>query len=190
MGVTLDIDTKIIIKEAEAFCAEEKIEIKLVYDLPDSLLEVISKRTDEVPALYYASVDMLKKRIKNGCFILMKDEHIYGHIFVHKHQFKRHFVYERSTLWIDSMCRKYNLGLLLMERLTDLYNDTFLISIASTPKVHYYNELLGMRHITLSEMSPLLIEELEKLGKLRDETNYRYYINAYFDSNKEVMTSV
>ena len=187
MGVTLDINTKIIIKEAEAFCAEEKIEIKLVYDLPDSLLEVISKRTDEVPALYYASVDMLKKRIKNGCFLLLKDEHIYGHIFVHKHQFKKFFVYERSTLWIDSKYRKYNLGLLLMKRITDLYNDIFLISIARTPKVHYYNELLGMRHITLSEMSTLLVEELEKLGKLRDEKNYRYYINAYFDSKIQLL---
>ena len=182
MGVTLDIDTKIILKKAEAFCAEEGIEIKLIYELPDSLLEVISKRTNEVSTLYYASVDMLKKRIKNGCFILMKDEHIYGHIFVHKHQFKKDFIYERSTLWIDSKYRKYNLGLLLMERITDLYNDTFLISIARTPKVHYYNELLGMRHITLSEMSTMLVEELEKLGKLRDEKNYRYYINAYFNS--------
>ncbi|NLZ95616.1 MAG: hypothetical protein GX921_07335 [Bacteroidales bacterium] len=69
-----------------------------------------------------------------------------------------------------------------MERITDLYNDTSLISIARTPKVHYYNELLGMRHITLSEMSTMLVEELEKLGKLRDERNYRYYINAYFGS--------
>ena len=187
MGITLDIDTKIILKEAEAFCAEEGIEIKLIYEMPDRLLEVISKRTNEVSTLYYASVDMLKKRIKNGCFILMKDEHIYGHIFVHKHQFKKYFVYERSTLWIDSKYRKHNLGLLLMERITGLYNDTFLISIASTPKVHYYNELLGMRHITLSEMSPLLIEELEKLGKLRDEKSYRYYINAYFDSKIQLL---
>ncbi len=187
MGVTLDIDTKIILKEAEAYCAKEGIEIKLMYELPDSLLGVISKRTDEVSALYYASVEMLKERIKNGCFILVKDEHIFGHIFVHKHQFKEHFVYERSTLWIDSKYRKYNLGLLLMERITGLYNDTFLISIASTPKVHYYNELLGMRHITLSQMSPLLIEELEKLGKLRDERNYRYYINAYSGSNIQLL---
>ncbi|NLZ95617.1 MAG: hypothetical protein GX921_07340 [Bacteroidales bacterium] len=85
MGVTLDIDTKIILKKAEAFCAKENIEIKLIYELPDSLLEVISKRTNEVSTLYYATVDMLKNRIKNGCFVLMKDEHIYGHIFVHKH---------------------------------------------------------------------------------------------------------
>lgn len=187
MGVTLDIDTKIILKEAEAFCAKENIEIKLIYELPDSLLEVISNRTNEVPTLYYATVDMLKSRIKNGCFVLMKDEHIYGHIFVHKHQVEKYFVYERSTLWIDSKYRKYNLGLLLMERITDLYNDTFLISIARTPKVHYYNELLGMRHITLSEMSTKLVEEFEKLGKLRDEKNYRYYINAYFDSKIQLL---
>ena len=187
MGVTLDISTKIILKEAEAFCAEKNIEIKLIYELPDSLLEVISKRTKEAPSLYYASVDTLKKRIENGCFVLLKDENIYGHIFVHKHQFKKYYVYERSTLWIDSKYRKYNLGLLLMERITDLYNDTFLISIARTPKVHYYNELLGMRHITLSEMSTLLVEELEKLGKLRDEKNYRYYINTYFDSKIQLL---
>ncbi|MDD4727122.1 MAG: GNAT family N-acetyltransferase [Dysgonamonadaceae bacterium] len=187
MGVTLDIDTKIILKKAEAFCAKENIEIKLINELPDSLLEVISKRTNEVSTLYYASVDMLKNRLKNGCFVLIKDEHIYGHIFVHKHQFKEYFIYERSTLWIDSKYRKYNLGLLLMERITDLYNDTFLISIARTPKVHYYNELLGMRHITLSEMSTMLVEELEKLGKLRDEKNYRYYINAYFDSKIQLL---
>lgn len=187
MGVTLDIDTKNILKEAEAFCAEEGIEVKQVYELSDNQLEVISKRTDDDSALYYASVDMLKKRIKNGCFILLKDEHIYGHIFVHKHQVKEYFVYERSTLWIDNKYRKHNLGLLLMERITDLYNDTFLISIARTPKVHYYNELLGMRHITLSEMSILLVEELEKLGKLRDEKNYRYYINAYFDSKIQLL---
>ena len=187
MGVTLDIDTKIILKKAEAFCAKENIEIKLIYELPDSLLEVISKRTNEVSTLYYASVDMLKNRIKNGCFVLMKDEHIYGHIFVHKHQVEKYFVYERSTLWIDTKYRKYNLGLLLMERITDLYNDTFLISIARTPKVHYYNELLGMRHITLSEMSTMLVEELEKLGKLRDEKDYRYYINAYFDSKIQLL---
>ena len=187
MGVTLDIDTKIILKKAEPFCAKENIEIKLIYELPDSLLEVISKRTNEVSTLYYASVDMLKNRLKNGCFVLIKDEHIYGHIFVHKHQVEKYFVYERSTLWIDTKYRKYNLGLLLMERITDLYNDTFLISIARTPKVHYYNELLGMRHITLSEMSTMLVEELEKLGKLRDEKNYRYYINAYFDSKIQLL---
>jgi hypothetical protein len=44
-----------------------------------------------------------------------------------------------------------------------------------------------MRHITLSEMSTQLVEELEKLGKLRDEKNYRYYINAYFDSKIQLL---
>lgn len=182
MGVALDLEVKSIIGKAEAVCAVEGIEIKLVYELPDSVLEVISERTREIPTLYHASVDMLKKRVANGCFILEKDGCIYGHLFVHKHQVKGHFVYERSSLWVDDKYSKHDLGLLLMSRMTDLYNDTFLISIAKPPKVHYYNELLGMHHITLSQMSSALIVELEKLGKLRDEQSYRYYVNACFES--------
>jgi hypothetical protein len=69
-----------------------------------------------------------------------------------------------------------------MAKMTEFYSDTFLISIAQTPKVHHYNELLGMTHVTLSKMSVVLVQELEKLGKLRDELNFKYYVNACFES--------
>ena len=39
-----------------------------------------------------------------------------------------------------------------------------------------------MTHITLSEMSKILIEELEKIGKLRDELSYKYFVNSSFES--------
>ena len=69
-----------------------------------------------------------------------------------------------------------------MSRMTELFTESFLISIAQTPKVHHYNELLGMTHVTLSQMSKVLVEELEKLGKLRDELNYKYFVNPCFES--------
>jgi hypothetical protein len=69
-----------------------------------------------------------------------------------------------------------------MSKMTELYTNDFLISIAQTSKVHHYNELLGMTHITLSEMSKILIEELEKIGKLRDELSYKYFVNSSFES--------
>jgi len=182
MNTILDIEIESIIEKAEAFCAEAGLEVQLVYKLSNKSLEVISERSKELPTLYYVSVEMLKKRVENGCFILKKDGQIYGHIFVHEHQVKEHFVYERSCLWVDDAYRKYNLGLLLMARMTEFYSDTFLISIAQTPKVHHYNELLGMTHVTLSKMSAVLVEELEKLGKLRDEFSFRYYVNDCFES--------
>ncbi|MFB9056398.1 hypothetical protein ACFFU9_06530 [Mariniflexile ostreae] len=182
MNTALDIDIKTVIEEAEAYCEKSEIEIKLVYKLSNKTLEIISERSKELPTLYYVSVEMLKKRVQNGCFILKKEDRIYGHIFVHEHLVKGHSVYERSCLWVDRECRNYNLGLLLMAKMTEFFSDTFLISIAQTPKVHHYNELLGMTHVTLSKMSVVLVEELEKLGKLRDELNYRYYVNACFES--------
>jgi hypothetical protein len=108
-------------------------------------------------------------------------EQVIGHIFAHEHYAKGHSVYERSSLWVDREYRNYNLGLLLMSRMTELYTGKFLISIAQTPKVHHYNELLGMTHIMLSEMSKVLVEELEKIGKLRDELNYKYFVNPCFE---------
>ncbi len=184
MNTLLDIDAEIdqLIEQAEAFCEKEGVEIKLVYKLSNKSLEIISERSKALPTLYYVSVEMLKKRAENGCFILKKDDEIIGHIFVHEHQVKEHFVYERSSLWVDSTYRNCNLGLLLMARMTEFFSETFLISIAQTPKVHQYNELLGMTHVTLSKMSAQLVQELEKLGKLRDELNYRYYVNACFAS--------
>lgn len=182
MNSILDIEIKSDIEKAETYCAEAGIEIQLVYKLSHKSLEVISERSKELPTLYYVSVEMLKKRTENGCFILKKEGRIYGHIFVHEHLVKGHSVYERSSLWVDRECRNYNLGLLLMARMTELFSDTFLISIAQTTKVHHYNELLGMTHVTLSKMSAVLVEELEKLGKLRDEFSFRYYVNACFES--------
>ncbi|MBP0903041.1 GNAT family N-acetyltransferase [Mariniflexile gromovii] len=182
MSTILDIEIDHVIEQAETFCAEAGIEIKLVYKLSHKSLEIISERSRELPTLYFVSVDMLKKRVENGCFILKKEDQIIGHIFVHEHQVKGHFVYERSSLWVDNAYRNYNLGLLLMAKITEFYSDTFLISIAQTPKVHHYNELLGMTHVTLSKMSLVLVEELEKLGKLRDELNFKYYVNACFEA--------
>ncbi|HMR15115.1 GNAT family N-acetyltransferase [Mariniflexile maritimum] len=182
MNTLLDIEIESVIEKAEAFCAEAGIEVQLVYKLSNKALETISERSRELPTLYYVSVDMLKKRVENGCFILKKEGEICGHIFVHEHQVKEHFVYERSSLWVADAYRKYNLGLLLMAKITEFYSDTFLISIAQTPKVHHYNELLGMTHVTLSKMSAVLVEELEKLGKLRDEFSFRYYVNARFEA--------
>lgn len=182
MSTILDIEIKSVIDRAERFCEESGIEIQLVYRLSNKALQMISERSKVLPTLYYVSVDMLRKRAENGCFILKKDGEIYGHIFVHEHVVKGHFVYERSSLWVDDQFRHCNLGLLLMAKMTELFSDTFLISIAQTPKVHYYNEMLGMTHVTLSKMSTVLVQELEKLGKLRDEHNFKYYVNACFES--------
>lgn len=180
MGAILDTEIIKVIEQAELYCEEQDIEIKLVYKLSNRSLEIISERSKELSSLYYVSIEILKQRVENGCFILKKGDQILGHIFVHEHHVKGHSVYERSSLWVNRDCRNYNLGLLLMSKMTEFYSDTFLISIAQTPKVHHYNELLGMTHVTLSKMSAVLVEELEKLGKLRDELNYRYYVNACF----------
>ncbi len=182
MNSILNTDKMSVISEAESYCHSEGIEIALVHELPDTTLEVISERSKALPTLYYVGVDLLRRRLKNGCFILKKGAAIHGHIFAHEHHVKGHSVFERSSLWVDRAYRNYNLGLLLMSKMTELYTDDFLISIAQTPKVHHYNELLGMTHVTLSEMSTVLVEELEKIGKLRDELSYRYYVNARFES--------
>lgn len=182
MSVALELDIDSVIKQAEVFCEANNIEIKLVYKLSNKSLEIISERSKNLETLYFVSVDMLKTRAENGCYILKKEDDIIGHIFVHEHQVKEHFVYERSSLWVDDAYRSYNLGLLLMAKMTEFYSDTFLISVAQTPKVHHYNELLGMTHVTLAQMSTVLVEELEKLGKLRDELNFKYYVNACFEA--------
>jgi len=132
--------------------------------------------------MYHASVGMLLDRLKNGCFLIMKNGEIYGHIFAHRHTIEKHSVYERSSLWIHKTYRNHNLGLLLMDCLTKKFTKDFLISIAQEPTVHHNNELLGMKFITLKDLSPVLIETLEKLGKLRDEYKYKYYVNPYFES--------
>ncbi|WP_445731233.1 GNAT family N-acetyltransferase [Mariniflexile sp.] len=182
MNTTTDIEVKTVLEKAEHFCEAEGLEIQLVYKLSNKSLEIISERSQALPTLYFVGVEMLKKRAENGCFILKKEGQIYGHIFVHEHQVKGHYVYERTSLWIDDTYRNHNLGLLLMAKITEFYSDTFLISVAQTPKVHRYNEMLGMTHVTLAKMSAVLVEELEKLGKLRDEFSFRYYVNACFEA--------
>ena len=182
MDTKLNVEIKNVLEKAEVYCTLAGIEVELVYKLSNRMLETISERSKELPTLNFVSVEMLKNRIENGCFLLKKGDHILGHIFAHQHHVKGHSVYERSSLWVDRECRNYNLGLLLMSRMTELYTDAFLISIAQTSKVHHYNELLSMTHVTLSEMSAILVEELEKIGKLRDELNFRYYVNPCFES--------
>ena len=125
---------------------------------------------------------MLQDRLKNGCYLLVKDGEIYGHIFAHRHTIGRYSVFERSSLWVHQTHRNNNLGLLLMDLLTKKFRKEFLISIAMEATVHQNNELLGMKFITLKDLSPVLVETLEKLGKLRDEIKYKYYVNPYFES--------
>ena len=182
METIVNTDIKSIIDNAKNYCASEGIELELVYKLPEELLAIISERSNALPTLYFVSIALLKRRLKNGCFLIKKEEKVIGHIFAHEHHVKGHSVYERSSLWVDRNYRNYNLGLLLMSKMTELYTNDFLISIAQTSKVHHYNELLGMTHITLSEMSKILIEELEKIGKLRDELSYKYFVNSSFES--------
>lgn len=182
MDTILNADIKSVINNAETYCSQEAIEIELVYKLPKELLAIISERSKVLPTLYFVSVALLKRRLKNGCFLMIKNQQVIGHIFAHEHHAKGHFVYERSSLWVDREYRNHNLGLLLMSRMTELYAKDFLISIAQTSKVHHYNELLGMTHIALSEMSKVLVEELEKIGKLRDELSYKYFVNPCFES--------
>ncbi len=182
MNTILDIEKQSIIENAKAHCRVKGIDIVLTHKVSDKELERISERSRIVQRLYFVSVAMLKSRLENGCFFLKKEGEIIGHIFAHKHVVKSHFVYERSSLWVHEDYRNYNLGLLLMHLMTELYTNDLLISIAQTPKVHHYNELLGMKHVKLAEMSSVLVDELEKIGKLRDELNFRYYVNPCFES--------
>ena len=182
MDTILNKDIKSVIYNAETYCFNEGINIELVYKLPEELLAIISERSKALPTLYYVPTALLYRRLKNGCFLMKKEQKVIGHIFAHEHHVKGHSVYERSSLWVDRKYRNYNLGLLLMSKMTELYTNNFLISIAQTSKVHHYNELLGMTQITLSEMSKVLIEELEKIGKLRDELSYKYFVNPRFES--------
>jgi len=182
MESILNTDIKSVINNAETYCSEQGIELELVYKLPEEILAIISERSKALPSLYHVRIDLLKRRLKNGCFLMKKEQEVIGHIFAHEHHVKEYSVYERSTLWVDRKYRNYNLGLLLMAKMTELYSNNFLISIAQTSKVHHYNELLGMTHIVLSEMSKILIEELEKIGKLRDELSYKYFVNPRFES--------
>ena len=182
MDSILDIEKNTVIEEAKAYCETQGLEIVFTHEISATHLQVISERTKNLPAMFHANVGMLLERLKNGCYLLMKDGEIYGHIFAHRHVVDKFSVYERSSLWIHQAHRNHNLGLLLMDLLSQNFKKDFLISIAQEPAVHHNNQLLGMRFITLKDLSPVLISTLEKLGKLRDEYKYRYYVNPYFES--------
>ncbi|MGC6432158.1 MAG: GNAT family N-acetyltransferase [Jejuia sp.] len=182
MEIVLRTDRNTALEEARTFCEEKGLEVVFTHEISKTNLQIISERTKQLPAMYHASVGMLLDRLKNGCFLLKKDGEIFGHIFAHRHTIDKYSVYERSSLWIHKSYRNHNLGLLLMDFLTKKFSKEFLISIAQDKTVHNNNELLGMKFITLKDLSPVLIETLEKLGKLRDEYKYKYYVNPYFES--------
>ncbi|APY11366.1 hypothetical protein BWZ22_08975 [Seonamhaeicola sp. S2-3] len=182
MNSILNIDKNIVVEEAKSYCDLQGLEVVFTYEISKTNLQIISERTKNLPAMYHASVGMLQDRLKNGCYLLMKDGEIYGHIFAHRHTIDKYSVFERSSLWVHKAYRNHNLGLLLMDCLTKKFSKEFLISIAQDATVHHNNELLGMQFITLKDLSPVLIETLEKLGKLRDEYKYKYYVNPYFES--------
>ncbi|MFY0712578.1 GNAT family N-acetyltransferase [Seonamhaeicola sp. NFXS20] len=182
MNSILNIDKNIVVEEAKSYCDLQGLEVVFTYEISKTNLQIISERTKNLPAMYHASVGMLQDRLKNGCYLIMKDGEIYGHIFAHRHTIDKYSVFERSSLWVHKAYRNHNLGLLLMDCLTKKFSKEFLISIAQDATVHHNNELLGMQFITLKDLSPVLIETLEKLGKLRDEYKYKYYVNPYFES--------
>lgn len=181
MEIQLKKDTKQTIEDAKLYCKNQGLEIVFTHEISEDVMNVISKRSKDLPSLYFASKDMLKARLENGCYLLKKNGIVFGHIFAHKHMVLKYAVYERSSLWIHPSYRNHNLGLLLMHLLTKKFNKDFLISIAQKSAVHKNNELLGMQHITLSEISMELIKTLEEIGKLRDEYKYKYYVNPYFE---------
>jgi len=178
----LDTEKNTVVAQAKIFCDAQEVEFVFTQELSKGQLQVISERTKKLPAMYHASVGMLLDRLKNGCYLLMKDGEIIGHIFAHRHTIGKYSVFERSSLWVHKSYRNNNLGLLLMDLLTKKFSKEFLISIAQDATVHHNNVLLGMKFITLKDLSPVLIEALEKLGKLRDEYKYKYYVNPYFES--------
>lgn len=182
MEKLLNKEVTSLIEEAKEYCVSEGLVLELTYSLPKDLIQTISERSKALPSLYFSSVEMIEQRLKNGCYLLKKDNEVVGHIFAHKHEIRGHSVYERASLWVKKEYRNYNLGLLLMSSLTSLYKDDLVISIASEPIVHNNNELLGMQFVTLSQMSNMLVETLEQIGKLRDELKYKYYVNPFFKS--------
>lgn len=173
---------KSVLDKSEEYLDSEDLVLELIYEAPKELLQTISDRSKALPSLYFTSVKMLEQRLQNGCYLLKKEDEVVGHIFAHKHMMNNHAIYERASLWVKKEYRTFNLGLLLMKRLTELYKQEFVISIASEPIVHNNNELLGMKFVTLSKMSNMLVETLEEIGKLRDETSYKYYVNPYLES--------
>lgn len=182
MNSVLNIEKNSIVEQAKAYSEAQGLEVVFTHEISKTELQIISERTKKLPAMYHTTVGMLLDRLKNGCYLLKKDNDIFGHIFAHKHTIQNYSVYERSSLWIHKQYRNHNLGLFLMDCLTKRFTKDFLISIAQEPTVHQNNELLGMKYITLKELSPVLVETLEEIGKLRDEYKYKYYVNPYFES--------
>lgn len=182
METVLNKDINKALEQALSFCEDKGLEVVFTHEISKTQLQIISERTKKLPAMYHASVGMLLDRLKNGCYLLMKDGEICAHIFAHRHTIQKYSVYERSSLWVHKNYRNNNLGLLLMDCLTKRFTKEFLISIAQEPTVHHNNELLGMKFITLKDLSPVLVETLEEIGKLRDEYKYKYYVNPYFES--------
>lgn len=178
----LEKSIKSVVDKAEEYLHSEGLVLELIYEAPLELLQTISDRSKALPSLYFTSVKMLQQRLRNGCYLIKHGNEVVGHIFAHRHMIKNHAIYERASLWVKKEYRTYNLGLLLMTRLTELYKNEFVISIASEPIVHNNNELLGMQFVTLSQMSDMLVETLEQIGKLRDEKSYKYYVNPCFKS--------
>ena len=169
------------IAKAKEYCSQQGLEFVFTHEISTEVIKTISERSRVTPTLYFASVDMINERLKNGCYLIWKGKELCGHIFAHRHQIRNHYFFERSSLWVHPDYRNNNLGLLLMHLLTVKHTKNFLISIAQEPSVHRNNELLGMKHITLAEISTELIETLEEIGKLRDEHKYKYYVNPYFE---------
>ena len=166
------------IEKIRVHCLELSIQLVRTDSISEEDLAIISKRSEDSSSLYFVDTPLLKERLSNGCILLIKDDEIIGHIFAHKHMLGRHAIYERCTLWVKPEYRQYNLGLLLMSELTQDLADGYVVSIAKAPKVHFYNECLGMDKIALAAISPALIDTLEEIGKLRDEKSYKYYVNA------------
>ena len=175
-------DIQQIISRAKTYCEEQGLLLEFSHEISEEDLQQISQRSQQLPSMYFADVNRYKARLKNGCFLLKRGKEIVGHIFAHKHNFRGFAVFERSSLWVHPDYRKYNLGLLLMFALTEKFQDQYVISIAKEPKVHYNNEFLGMKRMLLSEISSLLVVELEKIGKLRDELHYKYYVNNHLET--------
>ena len=100
MYIALKKEKKSVVKTAEAYCVAEGLNIELVYSLPEDLLTTISKRSEALPSLYFVSIEMLQSRLENGCFLIKKNNEVYGHIFAHKHLVNEHAVYELSLIHI------------------------------------------------------------------------------------------
>ena len=72
MDIILSKNITSVIKNAENYCSKQGIELQLLYTLSEELLIEISERSEELPSLYFVSVELLRTRLKNGCFLMKK----------------------------------------------------------------------------------------------------------------------